>query len=233
MKYMVILVAVLCIVMGALAVGAHAQTKAEVVPAAAAPAAAAPAAAASTADEVLVGKAANWVDGVFAVYVDRGDRGNHYIPSGWMGDYGDIKLDEGWKDKPQAGKSCIKFSYSAQGKQGANWAGVFWQNPANNWGEKKGGFDVRGAKKLTFWARGEKGEERIMEFKAGGISGSYPDSDSASIGPIDLTAEWQQYSIDLVDTDLSYINGGFCWATNADSNPDGCTFYLDNIRFEQ
>ena len=35
MKYMVILVAVLCIVMGALAVGVHAQTKAEVAPAAA------------------------------------------------------------------------------------------------------------------------------------------------------------------------------------------------------
>ena len=137
------------------------------------------------------------------------DRGNHYIPSGWMGDYGDIKLDEGWKENPQAGKSCTKFSYSAQGKQGANWAGVFWQNPANNWGEKKGGFDVRGAKKLTFWARGEKGEERIMEFKVGGISGSYPDSDSASIGPIDLTAEWQQFTIDLVDRICRTLTAGF------------------------
>ncbi|MBU4305304.1 MAG: hypothetical protein KJ893_06770 [Candidatus Omnitrophica bacterium] len=184
-------------------------------------------------EEELVGVPAKFVDGIFGVYIDRGSRMNHYIPSGWMGDYGDIKLDENCKEKPYSGVTCIKFSYSAQGKQGANWAGVFWQNPPNNWGEKKGGFDIRGAKKITFWARGEAGDERIQEFKAGGISGTYPDSDSAGIGPVDLTSEWQQYTIDLSDVDLSYISGGFCWATNADSNPQGCTFYLDDIRYEQ
>jgi len=187
----------------------------------------------SDTEEELVGKAADFKDGIFYVYTDRGARVNHYIPSGWMGDYGDIKMDENYKEKPHSGTTCIRFDYSAKGKQGANWAGIFWQNPPNNWGEKKGGFDVRGAKKLTFWARGEKGTERIMEFKMGGISGTYPDSDSTGIGPIDLTAEWQKYEIDLAYADLSYINGGFCWATNADSNPDGATFYLDDIQYEK
>ncbi len=182
-------------------------------------------------DEELIGKPASFVDGVFHVYIDRGDRLNHYIPSGWMGDYGDIKMDENCKDNPHSGKTCIRFDYSAKGKQGANWAGIFWQNPPNNWGEKKGGFDIRGAVKITFWARGEKGQERIMEFKVGGLSGTYPDSDSVGIGPIDLTAQWTQYTIDLPDADLSYINGGFCWATNADSNPDGAVFYLDDIQY--
>jgi hypothetical protein len=181
----------------------------------------------------LIGKTAEFKDNIFHVYVDRAARENHFIPSGWMGDYGDIKMDENCKETPHAGTTCLKFEYNAKGKQGANWAGIFWQNPANNWGEKKGGFDIRGAKKVTFWARGGKGDERIMEFKIGGISGTYADSDSAGIGPVDLTVEWQQYTIDLTDIDLSFINGGFCWATNADSNPDGATFYLDDIRYEK
>ncbi|MEI6186527.1 MAG: hypothetical protein WCP43_04905, partial [Dehalococcoidia bacterium] len=29
----------------------------------------------------------------FNVYTDKFDRSNHYIPSGYMGDYGDIRID--------------------------------------------------------------------------------------------------------------------------------------------
>lgn len=181
----------------------------------------------------LVGKTAKFVDGAFGVYYDRGDRNNHFIPAGWMGDYGDIKINDNYKENPYSGTSCIQFTYSAEAKQGANWVGIFWQNPSNNWGEKKGGFDLSSATKLTFWARGKEGGERIQEFKMGGIGGTYPDSDSASIGPLDLTTEWQQFTIDLTDADLSYVNGGFCWASNVDSNPDGAVFYLDDIQYEQ
>jgi len=168
----------------------------------------------------------------FGVYIDRGSKQNHYIPSGWMGDYGDIKHNESWKENPHSGKTCIKITYTAEGKQGANWAGIYWQWPPNNWGEKKGGYDLTGAKKLTFWARGEKGKEEIIEFKMGGITGTYSDSDSASIGPISLTADWKQYTIDLDGLDLSCISGGFCWVTNSMANPDGSVFFLDDIKYE-
>ena len=47
-----------------------------------------------------------------------------------------------------------------------------------------------------------------------------------------LTQEWKQYTIDLRGKDLSYMIGGFCWATNADVNPEGATFYLDEIKYE-
>ncbi len=184
-------------------------------------------------EEELVGREAKFNDdGIFYVYIDRGNRKNHYVPSGWMGDYGDIKMNDNFKENPHSGKTCIKFTYTAKCKQGAGWTGVMWQNPANNWGEIKGGYDLSEATKLTFWAKGEKGDERIMEFKMGGIGGPYPDSDSLGIGPIDLTTEWKQYSIDLTDVDLSYVNGGFCWSTNADSNPEGMVFYLDDIQYE-
>jgi hypothetical protein len=149
-----------------------------------------------------------------------------------MGDYSDIKIDTACFDNPHGGTTSIKITYSNAASQGARWGGVYWQSPANNWGDKKGGFDLTGAKKLTFWARGAKGGERIEEFKLGGITGLYPDSDIAGIGPVMLTPEWKQYEIDLSGKDLSYISGGFCWASNLDVNPDGVVFYLDDIKYE-
>ncbi len=168
----------------------------------------------------------------FNVYTDKHARGNHFIPSGWMGDTGDLSYNDGCTENPHSGKTCIKIIYTPKVSQGARWAGIYWQSPANNWGDRKGGFDLTGATKLTFWARGENGGERIEEFKIGGISGAYPDTDTAYLGPVILTKEWKQYEIDLTGKDLFYISGGFCWSTNLDVNPDGCTFYLDDIRYE-
>ncbi len=166
------------------------------------------------------------------VYTDKATKDNHYVPSGWMGDTGDIKIDAGWKEKPHGGSTCIKVTYTAEQKQSAGWAGVYWQNPANNWGTQPGGINLTGAKKLVFWARGEKGGEKIAEFKIGGITGEYADSDTAGLTDVILTPEWKEYTIDLAGKDLKSISGGFCWVGNAASNPGGFTMYLDDIRYE-
>ncbi|MFH1782278.1 MAG: hypothetical protein ABH848_01525, partial [Candidatus Omnitrophota bacterium] len=168
----------------------------------------------------------------FPIYTDGRSPDNHYIASGYMGDTSDVKIDQSSFETPQAGTTCIKITYSNIASQGARWAGVYWQNPANNWGDRKGGFDLTGATKLSFWAKGAKGGERIEEFKMGGLTGQYPDSDVAGIGPVLLTNKWKQYEIDLRGKDLSYISGGFAWATNLDVNPDGAVFYLDGIKYE-
>jgi hypothetical protein len=168
----------------------------------------------------------------FNLFTDMGSRDNHYIPSGWMGDYGDLKYVANWTDNPHSGKTCVKIVYNANMAQGAGWAGMYWQHPANNWGEKKGGYNLTGATKLTFWARGEHGGEKIAEFKMGGITGEFPDTDSASIGPVELTTKWQKYTIDLKEKDLSNIIGGFCWSASRDDNPDGFILYLDDIAYE-
>lgn len=168
----------------------------------------------------------------FYIYADQGYFKNHYVPSGWMGDYGDVKLNDASPDKPYSRKTCIKITYTAEKKQGAGWAGIYWQDPANNWGNLKGGYDLTGAKKLTFWARGETGKEIIGEFKIGGINGEHSDTASLSIGPIALTPEWKEYTIDLKDEDLSLIIGGFSFVISSMDNPEGATFYLDDIAFE-
>ncbi|MBP7216123.1 MAG: hypothetical protein KBA46_02435 [Candidatus Omnitrophica bacterium] len=171
----------------------------------------------------------------FGVYSDYRAVGNHYIPSGFMGDYGDIAMNDQSADKPHSGTSCIKFEYKAKRTQNQGWAGVYWQNPANNWGTKKGGFDLTGMTKLTFWARGAKGGEIIEKIKVGGIAMGqdkpYPDSSESEFGPIELTDAWQQYTVNIAGKDLSYISGGLAWITKADLNPDGCTFYMDDIEF--
>jgi len=168
----------------------------------------------------------------FYIYSDASSARNHFIPSGYMGDYSDIKYDGRSKEDPYLGDTCIKITYNNKATQGARWAGFYWQNPANNWGTVDAGYDLSKATKLTFWARGANGGERIEEFKIGGIMGEYSDSDSAAIGPVILNKEWTQYSIDLKGKDMSYILGGFCWSANLDSNPEGATFYLDEIKFE-
>jgi len=167
---------------------------------------------------------------LFYVYSSKYPKENHYSPSGIMGDTGDIGLSGGYIPTPSGGKACLRITYKPKGAK--EWAGIYWQNPPNNWGEVEGGYNLMGADKLTFWAKGEKGRERIALFKIGGITGRYNDSDSASIGPVKLSKKWKQYTISLKRKDLHYISGGFCFTVRRVDNPRGCTFYLDEIRYE-
>jgi len=169
----------------------------------------------------------------FYVFLSKGSRQNHYVPSGFMPNGKCILFSDSWQENCQAGKTCIKVNYDVEcSRNDQKWAGIYWLNPANNWGSRKGGFNLTGARKLSFWARGENGGEQIQEFTVGGITGDYPDTDTAVIGPVILGSKWKEYMIDLRGKDLSYISGGFAWTTSEDVNPGDCTFYLDNIRFE-
>lgn len=169
----------------------------------------------------------------FYVYYDTGSSYNHFYPSGWMGDWGEIKFNDDYRRDPRSGGSCIRVTYFGKGFHGAGWAGIYWQNPLKNWGTVFGGYNLSKAKRLSFYAKGEKGGEVISEFKVGGITGDYSDSGVVSIGPVVLTDQWKQYIIDLTDADLSYISGGFCWSTSKNVNSDRpITFYLDEIRYE-
>lgn len=170
----------------------------------------------------------------FYVYKDRGSRENHYIPSGWMGDNSDLKYNPGYyPDATNQANTCIKITYSAERKQGSGWAGIYWQIPANNWGDKRGGYDLSNYSKLTFKVKGDKGNEYIDKFMMGGISGMTEegDTDTAETQPIELTTEWQVIDIQLKGLDMKHIIGGFGFAVNADMNEKGIAFYLDDIKY--
>lgn len=169
----------------------------------------------------------------FNIYIDKGTRDNHYVPSGFMGDGQCVAFDDAWQKNCQQGSSCIKVVYDVKcSRESEKWVGVYWLNPSNNWGEKDGGYDLTGATKLVFWAKGAFGGEQIQEFTVGGIPGDYPDSDTVVIGPVILSSQWKEYTIDLRGKNLTSIIGGFSWSTSEDVNYESCEFYLDNIRFE-
>jgi len=209
----------------------------------------------TAADKPAAKKAAGAAEDTFYIFSDRGSRLNHYIPSGWMGDYGDLKMNQGWvkgntpatakKKEAKAGDAaapagpaedtCIQIKYSGERKQGNGWAGIYWQHPANNWGDKRGGFDLSAYSKMSFEAKGEVGGEVIDKFFIGGITGQTEegDSDEASVSPVTLTKEWKKYDISLKGLDMSHIIGGFGFAANADANPSGFTLYVDNVKLEK
>ena len=166
------------------------------------------------------------------VYNDGGSIYNAYHDTGWMGDYGDIGFNASDTSDPHSGSSAIRIDYSANASQGQQWAGIYWQSPAYNWGDRTGAYNLDGADHVSFWAKGAAGGEKI-EFLVGGIHGSYPDSiqPAASTGVVTLTSVWQEYVIDLSNYDLSQVIGGFAWTATKADNPNGATFYLDDIRY--
>lgn len=168
----------------------------------------------------------------FNVYTDLGDPDNHYVPSGGMGDYSAVTINEGWTANPHNGMTCIQVVYSGAAPQGQGWAGFYWQDPAHNWGNTPGpiGYNLSKMTQLSFWVHGESGGEKI-QFLVGGLTGPYHDSlqVAVKISPITLTTHWQLVTIDLTGENLAHVIGGFAWVANNADNPNGATFYLDDI----
>lgn len=160
-----------------------------------------------------------------AVYADGAPQ--PWAPSGWMGGTDALSLDPAATEQPRSGPTCLEIRYDAPGM----WAGVAWQHPANDWGDKPGGYDLTGARRLTFWARGAEGGEKV-DFGVGLLGGDRPHGDSvrAELKGVKLKREWKRYAIDLGGRDLSRVKTPFVWSLAGRGRP--VRFYLDDIRFE-
>ncbi len=163
----------------------------------------------------------------FVVYRDADQEKPPYVPTGWMGNAKAMKLDEAWKTNPHSGKTCLKFDFTAND----GWGGIVWQSPPNDWGDKAGGWDLTGAKALTFWARGERGGE-VATFQLGilGADKKFADSSNAKLENVQLTHEWEEYRIDLSGKKLSRIKTGFVINVAGSGKP--MTIYLDDISYD-
>ncbi len=174
------------------------------------------------------------VEQTFYVYTEWLEETNHFIPSGWMGDIDCIDMYGCDRDNPHSGEMALRVSFATTGTLG--WAGVYWQDPENNWGKQEGGYDLTGASRLTFWVRGARGGEAV-EFLVGGLgepTDPFRDTiqPARSSGLIVLSDEWEQYEIDLTGADLSRVIGGFAWVASRSNNSEPITFYLDDIVYE-
>ncbi len=190
----------------------------------------------------------------YDIYTDAFAAGNHFSEKVKINSFGDDgalpNMDEFYGENPHSGQTCIKATFKSQG---SNWGGWYFMNAVpqgdnqsfipNSGDVPNAGVDIRGASRLTFWARGKNGEEHV-EFFAFGIGrkpndGSpikpYPDSSQKiSLGYVNLSKEWGEYSIDLTKQDLSYVLCGFGWVTNAlVNNRKDITFYIDDIRYNK
>jgi hypothetical protein len=163
---------------------------------------------------------------------------NLFIASGYMGDgeYGQkyISFDGACEVDPHSAPTCIKIKYTFGAQR---WAGIYWQNKPDNWGDQPGtNYSKKGFTKVTLWAKGSSGKE-VVEFKTGDIhntSKKFHDSFSATTGRITLSKEWKQYELDLEGADLSSVIGGFCWVASKDFNSqESIEFFIDDIFFEQ
>jgi hypothetical protein len=163
----------------------------------------------------------------FAVYKETGVEKPSYVPTGWMGNAKAMKLDEACTTKPHEGTTCLRFDFTASD----GWGGIVWQSPPGDWGDRPGGWNLTGAKELSFWARGEKGGE-VASFQLGilGADKKFSDSANAKLDGVALTAEWKQYRIDLAGKNLSRIKTGFVVTVASKGQP--ITIYMDDIQYD-
>jgi hypothetical protein len=162
----------------------------------------------------------------FTLYADAGQP-LPFIPSGWMGNTGAMKLDVNSTISPHLGSTCIRWDYTG----GDGWGSIAWQSPEGDWGDKPGGYDFSGAKKLVVWARGAVGGEQVS-FAMGLIKSDKKYYDTAIIPPVktSLTTSWQKIEIPLDGKDLRRIKVGLVMTVTTQGQP--ATVYLDDITVE-
>lgn len=164
------------------------------------------------------------------VYAESHDEPS-FVPSGWMGDTKSIQLDPACPESPHTGKTSLRCEFGAT----SGWGAVAWQHPAEDWGNRRGGFNLTGAKRLVFFARGESGGEEVtFSFGLIGREKKYFDTAKRSLEKVKLTKEWQRFEL-KVDAlppgeDLTRIKTGFVWSVASPGRP--VVFYLDDIVWE-
>jgi hypothetical protein len=191
----------------------------------------------------------------FAVFTDPGAPGNHFFALTKIADVLDaIDIDICNREQiaPPGGLASIKSRF--RNTTGTNFGGWYFLNgtlagtqvvPSPNFGTSpNAGVDLNGATQLTFWARGEHGGEQI-EFFMGGVgydpssgqpNAPFPDSTPRIPPPrtiTTLTQQWQQYTIDVSNANLTYVLGGFGWVAAAANNPNGANFWVDDIQYNK
>jgi hypothetical protein len=160
----------------------------------------------------------------FYVYKDGGDI--PYAPSAYMGNYKAMVVDVKNTSEVYSGTTALKISYD----QDYDWYGFGMVDPANNWGDILGGYDISGATKFSFWAKANK--KNVNATVGFGLIGSdkpYPDTAKKSI-KVKLGTKWKKHTIKLKKLDLSCIRSGLTIFSQSYGSPQD--IYIDDVVFE-
>jgi hypothetical protein len=161
------------------------------------------------------------------LYDEDAEPPHGFVASGFMGDQAALTLDLRSREAARTGRFGIRLRYGAA----AGWAGVAWQRPSGDWGEEPWAADLRGARRLVFWARGARGGERIS-VALGLIGPERPFPDSARLAPRDFTlgTTWARCEVDLAGADLSRVKTPFAISVPGQGAP--VEVDLDDIAIE-
>ena len=159
-------------------------------------------------------------------YVYKDDIEMPYFPSAYMGNYNALEIDMNHTREKHSGKTSMRIHY----KERSGWYGIGLVDPANDWGDILGGYDISGAKTFSFWAKSDfGGVSAKIGFGLIGKDKTYPDS-AIEAKEIPLDSKWRKFTIKLKKSDLSCIRSGFVLFANAYGSPH--KIYIDDIVFE-
>ncbi len=171
---------------------------------------------------------------------------DYFSPSGFMGDGSAtdhtpepiaMTRDEDCAARPSGARGvCYRFIYTplAPADGGVGWGGVYWQSPANNWGQDPPQKVTPNADRVAFYAAGQNGGESVT-FLVGGLHATDPNgaplpyADTLSeTGGIVLTNAMARYEIPIADHTYAGVIGGFGFSISS-VDALGATIYLDDI----
>jgi len=113
-----------------------------------------------------------------------------------------------------------------------SYVGLYWLYPPDNWGERPGR-NLTGAERLVFSVRTDSLSLPGLKFKAGGIfDNQYKDSFEKYLGTVTVEYDWQEFSIDLSDQDLSSVIGGFAVIAEYGAGDWPVRIYIKNVFYE-
>ena len=178
---------------------------------------------------------------LFPVFVNYAAAENHFAPSGHMGDDGAItyndcaRLTDTWEE------TAVEIQYDPTVANEVGWAGIYWQEPENNWGTSAEGYNLENFAQLSFRARSPQDGSQVQFFVGGVYTGTYPSSIPTPIYPreadregfVTLSTDWQAFHIDLQNADLTHVIDGFGWVATEKRSPEGVIVYVDDIVFSQ
>jgi hypothetical protein len=159
---------------------------------------------------------------------------DHYSPDGFFGDgetRGQVDLVRTCATRPPGAQGdCYTITYRPGVKR---FAGIFWQHPHNDWGDRPGHRVGAGATRITLQARGQPGQ--IISVGAGQRD-SQPLHDSFQLEEVSLalTEAWAPHEIPFQG--MSYqgesgVIGAFLVSFKAGDDDKPIVFSLDDIRW--